>query len=366
MSEMTPRERVLAALRRETPDRVPWIENEIEEELQVKIMGSSDYEPADLCRKLGMDGFGYHFPKGIGAAASQALQSGESVKAAFYYPGKITFDFVPPWIAEMGTDDTSGRAYIKRGLLDSRDALDLFDQFLPDPDHPARYERVAQWLKQFKQEFATFARIRLGAASTLESMGIDVFGYMLYDDPELVHEIHRRFSDWSARVVRHLNELDFDFLWANDDLAGNNGPFMSPKVFREFFLPHMKTVAQEIKKPWIFHSDGDLFPLLPDLTTLGMNAIHPIQPAAMDIGRMKREYGDRVAIAGNIDLDYTLTLGTPEEVDAEVKGRIAAAGPGGGYMVTSANSLTNYCKVENVLAMANAVKKYGTYPLRLD
>ncbi len=268
-------------------------------------------------------------------------------------------------MTDMGNDEATGRAYIKKGLLDSRQALELFDQFLPDPDHPARYERVAQWLKQYKQDFAVFARIRLGAASTLESMGLDVFGYMLYDDPDLIHEVHSRFSAWSARVVKHLNELDFDFLWANDDVAGNNGPFMSPRVLREFLLPHMKTVAQEIKKPWIFHSDGNLFPLLPDLLTLGMNAIHPIQPVAMDIGRMKREYGDRVAIAGNIDLDYTLTLGTPEEVDAEVRQRIATAGPGGGYMVTSANSLTNYCKTENVLAMARAIEKYGKYPLRL-
>ncbi|MCL4369950.1 MAG: uroporphyrinogen decarboxylase family protein [Chloroflexi bacterium] len=366
MAQMTPRERVLAFLRREEPDRIPWIENDIEEELQVKVMGRADFDPGDLCRELGMDGFGYHFPKGVGAAAGQSLQSTDSFAASYYYPNKITFDFVPPWIADMGTDESTGRAYIKRGLLDSREAMELFDKFLPDPDHPARYERVARWLKEYKQEFAVFARIRLGAASTLESMGLDAFGYMLYDDPDLVHEIHGRFSAWSARVVRHLNELDFDFLWANDDLAGNNGPFMSPKVFREFFLPHMRSVAQEIKKPWIFHSDGNLFPLLPDLLTLGMNAVHPIQPVAMDIGRMKREYGDRVALAGNIDLDYTLTLGTPEEVDAEVKGRIAAAGPGGGYMVTSANSLTDYCKVENVRAMAAAVRKYGRYPLRLD
>ena len=70
-----------------------------------------------------------------------------------------------------------------------------------------------------------------------------------------------------------------------------------------------------------------------------------------------------MAIAGNIDLDYTLTLGTPAEVDAEVRQRIATAGPGGGYMVTSANSLTDYCKTENVRAMADAIKKYGRYPL---
>jgi uroporphyrinogen decarboxylase len=103
-----------------------------------------------------------------------------------------------------------------------------------------------------------------------------------------------------------------------------------------------------------------------DLLTLGMNAVHRIQPAAMDIGRMKQEYGHRVCIVGNIDLDYTLTLGTPAEVDAEVKERIRVAAPGGGYICSSANSLPAYVKLENALAMRDAIKRYGRYPLELD
>jgi uroporphyrinogen decarboxylase len=81
----------------------------------------------------------------------------------------------------------------------------------------------------------------------------------------------------------------------------------------------------------------------------------------MDIGKMKAQYGSRVCLIGNIDLDYTLTLGTPEEVDKEVKERIAVAGKGGGYIISSANSLTDYCKIDNVWAMSKALKKYGKY-----
>ena len=125
-------------------------------------------------------------------------------------------------------------------------------------------------------------------------------------------------------------------------------------------------VVNAMKKPWVFHSDGNLFPLLEDLLSLGMNGIHPIQPSAMEIKRVKTEYGNRICILGNIDLNYTLTLGTPEEVEKEVKERIAVAGPGGGYIISSANSLTDYCKPENVWAMAHAIKKYGRYPLDLN
>ena len=360
---MTPRERVLTALNGGKADRVPWIENDIEEDIQIRVMdGRNDFTPGELCRKLGMDGFGYHFPMGQKATDSQSAQTtGSRGKEAWYYPSRLTFDFTPPWIAEMGTDPHTGRTYVKRGLLTSRDSLSLFDEFLPDPDHPARYEKIAQWLEKYREDFAVFARIRLGGASTFESMGLDNFSIMMYEDPDLVKEIHRRFSEWSARVVQHLNKLDFDFIWANDDHADNKAPWVSMDMWEEFMKPYQMMVAKEITKPWIFHSDGNLFPLLDGLLTLGMNAVHPIQPAAMDINRLKREYGDKICFVGNIDLDYTLPTGTVEEVEAEVRDRIEKIGKGGAYMISSANSITDYCKTENVLAMASAIRKYAPY-----
>ncbi|SMB99066.1 Uroporphyrinogen decarboxylase (URO-D) [Thermanaeromonas toyohensis ToBE] len=365
MSEMTPRQRVLTALARGVPDRVPFVENDVEEPLQIQIMGRDNFTPDELCDVLGLDAFGYHYPSGGQAGTGQSMQGADAFHENYYNPPKITFDFFPPWIAKMGVD-AEGRNFIEKGLLVNEDSLKLFDQYLPDPDHPARYEKVAEWIAKYKGKYAVFARIRLGAASTINSMGLDNFAYAMFDNPKLIHEIHSRFSEWSARVVEHLNEMDFDFFWANDDIADNKGPWLSPDAFREFLLPHMKVVAQAIKKPWIFHSDGNLFPIMEDLLSLGMSAIHPIQPAAMDIGKMKREYGHRVCLVGNIDLDYTLTQGTPEEVEAEVKERIRVAGPGGGYILSSANSLPAYAKVENVWALARAVKKYGKYPLELD
>ena len=68
---------------------------------------------------------------------------------------------------------------------------------------------------------------------------------------------------------------------------------------------------------------------------------------------------------GNIDLRYTLTRGTPEETDAEVRERIRLLGPGGGYIVSSANDIPSYCKPENLLAMSSAIQEYGKYPIRI-
>ncbi|MBI4969964.1 MAG: hypothetical protein HZC25_17755 [Rhodospirillales bacterium] len=358
---MTPRERVMMALRGGQPDRVPWVEGEFEEALQVRLMGGrTDYTPGELCRALGMDGFGFHFPIGGDLAIKPPPDRTRSTHDDYYFPQAITFDFTPPWIAEMGRD-SEGRAFVHKGLLVDRDSLALFDSYLPDPDHPARYETAARWIERYREDYAVFARIRLGTASLIESMGLDVFAYALYDDPDLVKEIHRRFSDWSLRVLEHLNRLDFDFFWVADDLADTKAPWVNLEMYDEFLYPYQKVVADAIRKPWVLHSDGNLFPILDGLLKLGMNAIHPIQPSAMDLGKMKDQYGSRVCLIGNIDLDYTLTRGTPAEVHAEVKERIAAAATGGGYILSSGNSLTDYCKIDNVWAMAHALKKYGPY-----
>jgi uroporphyrinogen-III decarboxylase len=92
-----------------------------------------------------------------------------------------------------------------------------------------------------------------------------------------------------------------------------------------------------------------------------MNGIANLEPNAMDIAEVKKRYGRRVCLMGNIDLHYTLTQGTPEETEKEVRRRIEDAGPGGGYILASANSLTAYCKPENILAMHQALLKYGNY-----
>ena len=360
---MTPKQRVMTALARGIPDRVPWMEGSVDESLQVKLMdGRRDFTHAQLCRKLGMDAFGWSVPSGGAAKSSQAAFAGPQVaKAAFYHPSSVTFDFTPPWIAEMGRDSKTGRLFVKKGLLTGRDKLHLFEEFLPDPHHPARYEAVAEWIARYREEFAVFARIRLGTASTIESMGLDVFSIMLYEDPDLVKQIHRRFSEWSAAVVEHLNAMDFDFYWAFDDIADTKASWIDPAMYEEFLKPHQLLVTRLMQRPWVYHSDGNISPVLEQVLSLGMSAIHPVQPSAMDIFDLKARYGQRVCIVGNIDLDYTLTRGTPEEVEREVKEKIERVGRGGGYIVSSANSLADYVKPENALAMARTIDQYGWY-----
>jgi uroporphyrinogen decarboxylase len=350
---MIPRERVLATLRCEEPDRVPFMEVQVDENVARQVLGLSDalehrpqepgpgeinleplggrgYTLPQLAQRLGLDGFGY------------------AIMAPSYSHKERS---------------SSGREYLVGGPLKTRRDLGMVR--LPDPDDEKLYEPARRFLAENRGDYAVFAFINLGADNVLLSMGWETFSYTLYDDPGLITDMLDMFTDWIAKTLDHICNLGFDLVWAADDLAYKGGPLFSPKVFREIFLPRLSKVARKIKLPWIFHSDGNLMPIMDDLLSLGMNGLHPIEPGAMDIAEVKRRYGSRLCLVGNIDLRYTLTRGTPEETEAEVRDRIREIAPGGGYIVSSANDIPSYCKPENLLAMSQAIRKYGMYPIRL-
>ncbi len=329
MSQMTHRERVLAALNLEQPDKVPFIESKIDQGMQEKIMGTKDFTPPELAKKLNMDGFSFN-------------------------------GLLPPVFANIKNID--GREHIMDGLITSPDKLELMD--FPDPDDDALYEPAIDFIEKYKGDYAVFAIIRLGIAPTLWSMGIDNFSFAIYDNPGFVKQVIRNYASWTAKIVEKINEIGFDFIWAADDIAFRSNTMFSPAVFKEFFVPEIKKVTDNIKIPWVYHSDGNVLPVLDILLEeFKPNGINPIDPAAMDLAYMKKTYGNKVCLIGNIDLNYTLTRGKPHEVRKEVQEKIKIAAPGGGYIISSANSLTDYCKVENVFEMAKAIQEYGRYPI---
>jgi len=325
---MNSRQRVLAALRLEQPDRVPFVEGDISPVIERALLGKDSYQPEEVNEVMGLD-------------SQLAL-------------------FLPPIIAEYHEED--GINYVAAPLLRTRADMDRL--VLPDPDDPALYRAAEEMVRRNQGRYAVAAKMRLGVSPTLLSMGLDNFSYALADDPGLVDTVLGRYADWSIAILGHLRDVGVDFVWTMDDMAYRAGPMFSPRVLRQVFMPHMRRVAEAIQAtglPWIFHSDGNLMPFLDDLLALGFNGLHPIEPGPMDIEALKTQIGDRVCLIGNIDLHYTLTLGEPEEVDAEVKRRIEVVGRGGGYMISSANSITSYCKVENVKAMIAAIRRYGAY-----
>jgi uroporphyrinogen decarboxylase len=338
---MTSKERVLAALKLKQPDRVPWVESSVHNNLVEKLLQRSDFEKASVTQLFAMPG----------ARIPPAIHEVLAID-------NLNFSVAPPRFVK--SRNVEGMDIIIDGLIKTE--ADLAKIVLPDPESDEFYKPAREFVARFKgSNKALCITTRMGVSNTYLSMGIEHFSLQLYENRDFVLKMMDIFIDWACKAVKKINELGFDFMILPEDLAWKQGPMFSPKMFRELFLPRMKKVAENIKIPWIYHSDGNLMPILDDLLTLGMNGLANIEPNAMDINELKKKYGRRVCLVGNIDLHYTLTQGTPEETEAEVKKRIQEVGKGGGYILASSNSLAGYCKPENVLAMHRALLKYGSY-----
>jgi len=344
---MTSCERVLAALKREPVDRIPWIEGIVQNGIASAVCG----EPIEVDWSVAPDGF----PKQAGAELAEEQKKVNRVLRK----DNLQFSaFAPIFAHKMEKSDDGSPVLVGDGMIRSRKDFEKIFK-LPSPEDRSFVANAREFIAH-KEDYCACACVRLGIGATLLSMGIEAFSYAMADDPQLIVDIHDAYADWTARVVPVLEDLGFDVIWAFDDVAFNSGPVFSPKFYTEHILPKEKSVAAMFTKPLITHSDGDMTPLLDAWLELGQDAIHPIQPDVMDIAEVKRRYGQRVTLVGNISMT-DLVHKTPGEIDAQVRERIETIGVGGGYIISSSNSLTDDMKPENVLAMRDAIAKYGTY-----
>ena len=198
-------------------------------------------------------------------------------------------------------------------------------------------------------------------------MGFETFSFALVDNPELIDRLNEKVCDILFKFVEGAIAFEaVRAVWLCDDIAYTEGLMVSPDYYRKYVFPWHKRVGdlcRDRNLPLIYHSDGDLRGVLEDIIDNGVNVLHPVEPKAMDIVELKRKYGDVLAFAGNIDLGYTLTRGTPAEVKTEVREKIRTLAPGGGYLLGSSNSIPEYVPLENFEAMCEGVFEYGSYPI---
>jgi uroporphyrinogen decarboxylase len=336
---MNSRERVLAALRREQPDRVPHCELGIDRALAQQLMkwGQPTGQAANL------ESNPYTVAEAKAVAAGLGLDNICYVLRAPVYAQKVP-----------GQD---GRLFYGEGML--RTEADLPILQLPDPADDALYADARAFLAE-KGDYAAWFVTRMGIFPAMLGMGTENFSIALIENRLLVETILDRYVGWTCAVAERICRMGFDVFVTTDDMAFKSGPFFSPRVFRELVMPRYRRLAEKVTLPWVIHSDGNMLPFLDDLVSIGIAGFHPVENGAMDIRAVKRAYGDRICLLGNVDLNL-LGLGTPDEVDCEVYELIRDIGPGGGYILTSGNSLAGYLKPECVLAKSEAARKYGEY-----
>jgi uroporphyrinogen decarboxylase len=201
------------------------------------------------------------------------------------------------------------------------------------------------------------------------TMGAETFFFSLENNEELVAAIFDKVGKIQLEtLLRVIEHPCVGGVFNPDDVAHNSGPMINPRYLRKYLFPWYKKIGEICRQKnlgFAYHGDGDCSEVMDDLINCGFHGFNPVQPNAMDINEVKKKWGDKLCLIGNINLDSTLTTGNPEDVRAEVYERIRTIGPGGGYMVASSNSITDYVPLENMRALIDATFEFGQYPIKL-
>jgi len=197
---------------------------------------------------------------------------------------------------------------------------------------------------------------------TWEFMGFETFSYALVEKPELIQVIFDRVGGIIHELFARMAQYPaVGGLFYSDDIAYYSGLMVSPRTLHTYLFPWMKKIGDICKQrgiPFIYHTDGRLWDIIDDLLALGINALQPIEPKAMEIREVKAKYKDRLGLIGSVDVDL-LTRGKPEEIRTVVRGLIDDVGRQGGYCVGSGNTVPNYIPATNYRAMLEATWEFG-------
>lgn len=186
------------------------------------------------------------------------------------------------------------------------------------------------------------------------------------EDQEQAAYVLDRITENNLYATRRLVEAGIDCLTTGDDVGMQDRMMMSPAMWREWFKPRWGKIyraAREINPDiqiW-YHSDGMIEPIIPDLIEIGLDILNPVQPECVDQVKIKREYGDRLAFWGCVGTQTTFPFGTPAEMKATIKHLVETVGEGGGLFLAPTHVLEPDVPWENIVAFFEACEEYGRY-----
>ena len=204
----------------------------------------------------------------------------------------------------------------------------------------------------------------------IDLLGMENLYIKMYTEPELVDALMQHMVDYYAAVSERIFDTAagvIDVFFIGNDFGGQNGPLLGPELFKRFVLPHLKRLIDlghcyGLKVQ--LHCCGGFAPLLPSMIEAGLDGVHSVQPSCvgMDLRRLKAEFGDKILFNGAIDSHHVLIDGSVRFVREKVREVLEIMKPGGGYVAgASHDTILEETPVENVLAMFDAVRKFGRY-----
>jgi len=361
---MTHKERLLAAINHEEPDRVPicaWYTPEAE---------------LKLLRHLGVESDATETYKAAGGPLPILMEHDFLISwvgpCTSYYADQAD-EYTDEWgIGWKWFKNAAGGAYtemVRHPLADIRDPAEFS---LPDFSRSDRYVGVQNLIREHGKEYGIMG----GAACTLFELAWYLRGMMkvledLVSNKDFMHAYLDRLLGWIDEAGTRMVGLGVDIIWIGDDFGTQDRMLISPQLFREFFKPRYAKLFQKWKaiNPEVkiaFHSDGYIYPIIGDFIDIGLDILNPVQPKSMDPARLKRDFGKRLTFWGTVDIQEVLPFGTPEDVAQEVRLRLRTVGKGGGLIIAPAHNIQPDVPLANVLAFYETAKIYGRYPIRDD
>jgi uroporphyrinogen decarboxylase len=333
-------ERVLTALRRGTPDRVPSFEWEVDDVALAALTPGGDL--FDFIEWADLD-----------AVAIFADERKRRLTETVY-------------VDEWGVTKAKTEEYYPVPIdAPLKDPTDLKSLKVPDPRSEWHFETLAKAVDRFGGKRAVIFRAQDSFSIPRYLRGVESMLTDFILHPQLVRDMVEIAVAYNSALAQRAVELGANAIFASDDYCDNRGPMMSPRHFQEFLLPGLKQVVSAVHAagvPFIKHTDGNARPILDDLIASGIDCLDPLDPlGGMDLAEMKARVGPRVCLKGNVNIGGALSLGTPEEVRAETLACLRAGMPGGGYILSTSNSVMASVKPENYAAMLDTLRHYGRY-----
>ncbi len=238
---------------------------------------------------------------------------------------------------------------------------------LPDPHAPGRLYAFEYLVKLAKEDVAIAGQVRSPFANAWEVFGPQNFSQWLHERPQFIKRVIAKMTDYAVDLIEAMADAGADLILDNGDIAEKNGPMLPLRYFDSIIFPSMRRelrAAHTKGIKFIKHTDGNINPILPGLAKV-VDGLHSLDPTAgVDLEEVKKRYGDRLVLMGNVAVDSLCRKGKDEVVE-ETKACIREAAPGGGYFLTSSNSWYADARLENCLAMVETGRKYGKYPIRV-
>jgi uroporphyrinogen decarboxylase len=238
----------------------------------------------------------------------------------------------------------------------------------PEPDW-WDWQPIHEVIAQVNPGRCYHLRFRVGSIfeAAWQLRGLEAFLTDLAMSPEVPLYIMDRLTDVCVENLRRVltragNQIDMVYFY--DDVATQNSLMISKTMWRDYVRPRharLIQVAQAFGTPVMYHCDGAVYPLIPELIDIGITLLNPIQADAMgmDPARLKAEFGERLSFHGGVDIVHTLREGTPSDVRAEVVKHIDVLGKTGGYIVASSHHIQSDTPLANVDALYDLAIRRG-------